>query len=444
MPPPDRGPTGEHSVPGADTRETDYGRDVQATESHSAFTTFPPLTGDRVKRIAVIVAVCFVLAFAVVRTVRFIGAHNLAKATERSLAEPRLVDLITAKPVQSTQELTLPGQTAAWYASTIFARVNGFVGKWMADIGDRVHKGQVLATIETPELDAQLAAARAQLRASEAQLVTRQSELGLARTTNERWRDSPKGVVSEQEREEKRADYETAAARLKAAEAQVALDRARVDQFAALSEFKSVVAPFDGVIAERRIDIGNLVTAGSTASTTPLYQITQNSPLRVFVDVPQNVVGDVTRPGQAVEVHTQGPDGVALAATVARSAGAVNAQARTVRVEVDVPNTPQALLPGMYVKVAFKLAPRGAVQVPAAALVFRADGPYVALVGDNSKVEFRKVAIARDDGGVLELGSGVAPGDRLALNISSQIKDGDLVRINSADTPGAERLAGGH
>jgi RND family efflux transporter MFP subunit len=444
MQPPDRGTPGAQSVPGADTRSTDYGSDVQATESHSASTAFAPATGERVKRIAIIVAVCFVLAFAVVRTVRFVGAHNLAKASERSLAEPRLVDLITAKPMPSTQELTLPGQTAAWYTSTIFARVNGFVGKWIADIGDRVHKGQILATIETPELDAQLAAAQAQLRASEAQLVTRQSELELARTTNERWRDSPKGVVSDQEREEKRADYQTAAARMKAAEAQVALDKAHVAQYAAMAEFKTVVAPSSNTIAERRIDIGNLVTAGSAASTTPLYQVTQNVPLRVYVEVPQNVVGDVTRPGQAVEVRSEGPDRVSLAATVARSAGAVNAQARTVRVEVDVPDAPAALLPGMYVKVAFKLTPRGLVQVPAAALVFRSDGPYVALVDDHSKVQFRKVVIARDDGNVLELGAGAAPGDRLALNISSQIKDGDLVRINSADTPGAQRLAGGH
>jgi RND family efflux transporter MFP subunit len=442
MRPPDRG--APDPAPGAETRSTDYGSDVQATESRSASTAFAPVTGERVKRIALIVAVCFVLAFAVVRTVRFIGAHNLAQATARALAEPRLVDLVTAKPVQPTQELTLPGQTAAWYSSTIFARVNGYVGKWIADIGDRVHKGQVLATIETPDLDAQLAAARAELRAADAQLVTRQSELELARTTNARWRDSPQGVVSEQEREEKRADFETAAARVQAAEAQVALDKARVGQYAAMFEYKTVVAPFDGVIAERRIDIGNLVTAGSTASTTPLYQVTQNVPLRVYVDVPQNVVGDVTRPGQAVEVLSEGPDRVSLAATVARSAGAVNAQARTVRVEVDVPNTPQALLPGMYVKVAFKLAPRGLVQVPAAAIVFRSDGPYVALVDDNSKVQFRKVVIARDDGNVLELGSGAAPGDRLALNISSQIKDGDLVRVNSADTPGSARLAGGH
>ena len=444
MQPPDRGPPVEHAVPGTDTRSTDYGSDVQATASHSAFTGFAPVTGELVKRAAVIVAVCFVLAFAVVRTVRFIAAHNLATATERAMSEPRLVDLITAKPVQAAQELTLPGQTAAWYASTVYARVNGYVGKWIADIGDRVHQGQVLATIETPELDAELAAARAQLRASDAQAITRQSELDLARTTNERWRDSPKGAVSDQEREEKRADYETAAARLKAAEAQVALDQARVAQYTALSEFKRVVAPFDGVVAERRIDIGNLVTAGSTAATTPLYQITQNDPLRVFVDVPQNVAADVTRPGQAVHVLSEGPDAVSLAATVARSAGAVNVQARTVRVEVDVPNAAQALLPGMYVKVAFNLTPRGQVQVPAAALVYRSDGTYVAQVDDNSKVHFRKVTIARDDGNVLELNSGVAPGDRLALNISSQIKDEDLVRINSADTPGAPRLAGGH
>jgi RND family efflux transporter MFP subunit len=193
----------------------------------------------------------------------------VAKAGEAAYSAPPPVDVVIAKPATAGQDLVLPGQTAAWYETTIYARVNGYVAKWLVDIGDHVKKGQVLATIETPELDAELQAARAQLKASEAQVEARKAEAEFSKTTNERWRDSPKGVVSEQERDAKKADYESSEARLYAADAQVALDQSKVDQYSALAEFKQVKAPFDGTITERKIDVGNLVTAGSTSTTTP-------------------------------------------------------------------------------------------------------------------------------------------------------------------------------
>lgn len=414
---------------------TDYGDDVADTLSHSASVAADAGTGARVRRMLTIAGVLLALAFIGVRGVRFWVDRALAKEAERAGSEPQLVVLVNATAARDAKPMTLPGQTAAWYTATIYGRVNGYVGRWVADIGDHVRKGQLLATIETPELDAELAAARAQLQASEAQVVARLSDAEFARTTNERWRDSPAGVVSEQEREAKRADYESSVARLKAARAQVALDRARVDQFSALAEFKRVVAPFDGVIAERHIDVGNLVTAGSTAGTTPLYRVTQNSPLRVFVDVPQSVATELFRPGQKAEVLTEPPGNARVAATVARTAGAINPQARTMRVEVDVPNESSLLLPGMYVKVSFNLAPKGQVQVPAAALSFRSDGPQVAKMDRDGKIHFVKVMIARDDGNVIELASGVAPGDQLALNISSQIRDGDPVRVAGGEAP---------
>jgi RND family efflux transporter MFP subunit len=226
----------------------------------------------------------------------------------------------------------------------------------MVDIGDHVKRGQVLATIETPELDAELAAARAQLKASQAQVAARQAEAAFSKTTNERWRDSPKGVVSDQEREAKKADYESAEARLYAASAQVALDKSRVDQYSALAEFKQVTAPFDGTITERKIDVGNLVTAGSSSTTTPLYRISQTDPLRIFVDVPQNAAGELMKTGVPAEIRATGAIGGTFAGKITRSAQALNAQARTMRVEVDMPNADHALLPGMYVNVAFQAA----------------------------------------------------------------------------------------
>jgi RND family efflux transporter MFP subunit len=402
-------------------------------ESQGVSMQFDPQTSQRLKKAGIIFLAVLAVAFVLVRIDRYFKERTIAREASQAATAPHPVDVIEAKRVGSVERFALPGQTAAWHQSTIYARVNGYVARWLVDIGDRVRKGQLLAVIETPELDAELAAARAQLKASDAQVLVRRAETEFSKSTYERWRDSPKGVVSEQEREEKRADYDSSVARLKSAEAQVALDQARVNQYAALSEFKQVTAPFDGVIADRSIDIGNLVTAGSTSATTSLYVITQNDPMRIFVDVPQSAAADLMQGHLPVAIQTSEGLTHTYSGNVARAAGAINPQARTLRVEVDIPNPQQQLVPGMYVKVAFALQPKGLVQVPAAALLFRASGPQVARVTPTGRVEFCAVTIARDDGSIVELGSGVSAGDKIALNLSSQIGAGDLVKINDLD-----------
>ncbi len=405
--------------------------DTSREEGGAVSTEFEPDTGRRLKKGAMIAVSVLIAGFIVVRMVRFFDERAVANASEIAYTARPLVDVVVAHAVEGAQSLALPGQTAAWYESTIYARVNGYVAKWLVDIGDHVKKGQLLATIETPELDAELAAARSALKASQAQVSAREAEAEFAKTTNARWRDAPKGVVSEQEREEKKADYNASSARLYAAQAQVAADKSRVDQYEALAQFKSVRAPFDGTITERKIDVGNLVTAGSTTSTTPLYRMTQNDPLRVFVDVPQSAAEELMKQGVPAQVRSANTAPGVFSGKIARSAESINPQARTMRVEVDLPNADNALVPGMYVTVAFDLPARGQVEVPAAALVFRPKGPQVARVGHDGKVEFVDVTIARDDGGMVELGPGVNPGDRLVLNISSQITSGETVAVNA-------------
>jgi len=397
-------------------------------------TGFDPETGRRTKTAVGIAAAILLVCFVAVTVARLFHAHGIAKAGESAYSTPPPVDVVIAQPATMGQDLVLPGETAAWYETTIYARVSGYVAKWLVDIGDRVRKGQPLAAIETPELDAELQAARAQLKASEAQVGARKAEAEFSKTTNERWRDSPKGVVSDQEREAKKADYESSEARLYAANAQVNLDKSKVDQYAALAEFKQVKAPFDGTITERKIDIGNLVTAGSASTTTPLYRMAQTDPLRIFVDVPQSAAGELMNAGVPAEIRATGAVGGIFSGKIARSAQSINAQARTMRVEVDMPNANHALVPGMYVSVAFRLPPRGLVEVPAAALMFRASGTQVAQVDANGKIQFHDVMIARDNGSLVELASGVHPGDKLVLNISSQIASGQKVAVNE---PGA-------
>jgi RND family efflux transporter MFP subunit len=425
-----------------DRLETAGGDNGAVSEDHDNSTRFEPGTGRRVKKATIIFIVVLVVAFIAVRVDRFFKDRSIAENTQHSSSAPPLVDTTRAAPVGAVQRLSLPGQTAAWHSSTIYARVNGYVGKWFVDIGDHVKKGQVMALIETPDLDAQLAGAHAGLQAAEAQVLVRRSQAEFAKSTYDRWRDSPKGVVSEQEREQKHSDFDSAEASLKSAEAEVALDQAHVNQYLALSEFKQVTAPYDGTVSQRDIDIGNLVTAGSTSSTTSLFVVTQNDPMRVFVDVPQSAAPDLMQGRIPVEVQVPGSDGRMYSGNVTRTSESINQQARTMRVEVDIPNQPQTLVPGMYVKVAFGLQPKGLVQIPAAALIFRSSGPQVARVDKTGRLTFHDVTIARDDGNAVELGSGISAGDELALNVSSQIGEGELVKVSRL--PVSEQSAPAH
>jgi RND family efflux transporter MFP subunit len=395
--------------------------------------------GRKLRTFTVFVVGVLAAGFLMVHHLRASSLESLARATTETATAPPRVDVARAENAPPFFPLRLPGETAAWDKSVIYARVDGYVAHWDADIGDRVRKGQVLATIDTPDLDAQLASAQAKLKASRAQAAVRQAETDFAKTTYERWNDSPKGVVSEQEREAKKADYASAKARLNAAQAQVGLDWAQVDRYLALTEFKKVTAPYDGTIIERRIDVGNLVTAGSTSNTTSLYSMVRDNPLRVFVDVPQSAAGDM-KAGLSVEIRAADIPGRVFEGAVTRTAKSISKETRTLRVEVDIPNSDKALVSGMYVEVGFQVPTAGLVQVPDAALIFRPEGPRVAVVGKDNKIAFHEVAIARDGGDSIEIGSGVAAGDRVALNISNQIADGETVEAHESteDPPNAQ------
>ena len=355
----------------------------------------------RMKRLAIVVTLLFLTSFVAVQTLRLVSAHALAREPATLAAAPAVFDAVVARPAAGGQGLTLPGETHAWYESTIYARVTGYVAKWNVDIGDHVHKGHVLAEIETPELDAQLEAAEAKLRATQADVQVCEAEAEFARTTYARWREAPEGVVSEQEREDKKAEFDGAVARLASARAHVALDQADVDRFAAFENFKRVTAPYDGTIIERRIDIGNLVTAGSSSGTMPLYRMTQDDPMRVWMDVPQAAAGELMKTGVPVTIVTNQVPSRRFEGKICRTTQAVNSQARTFRVEIDVSNPGRALVSGMYVQATFTLPANGLMQVPAAAMIFRAAGPQVAVVGTDGSVHLRSVTIARDDGGTV-------------------------------------------
>ena len=397
----------------------------------------PPGTGGRIARVTTVIVLALCVGFFLVHRSKNAAEARLADETGKETMQAPAVSAFTVTHSAGTQSLKLPGETAAWNETAIYARVNGYVAKWFADIGDNVTAGQTLALIDTPELDAELLAAKAKLNASIAQVAVKQARADFAATTDERWRESPKGVVSDQERESKKAGSAEAVAELNAARAQVMLQQAEVDRLTSLTQFKEVKAPFDGTIVQRQIDIGNLVTAGSTANTTSLYHLAQNSPMRIYVFAPQAAAPQLMKRGTAAVITSTDQPSLRLEGKVARTAKAINPVSRTIRIEVDVPNTDRALVAGMYVQADFELTGGTPVQIPAAALLYRSGGPQVAVVDQADTVSFRDVTIASDDGNMVSIGSGLAVGDKVVLNLSSQIAAGVKVKPNSDEPKSA-------
>jgi RND family efflux transporter MFP subunit len=395
-------------------------------------TSYGPGTANRLRIFAGVFAILLAAAFFVVQHIKGREEATLAAATAVRAEQPPPVEVIKVELAPPTQALTLPGEVRGWYTSTIYARVSGYVAKWIVDIGDRVKKDQVLATLDTPELDSQLEAAQHQLAVADAEVKVREADSEFARTTFQRWQGSPKGVVSDQEREDKKAQYAVAVAQLNAARARVSQEQANVDRLTFMAGFKKVTAPYDGVVTERRIDIGDLVTAGNTL----LYGVAQYDEVRVFTNVPQGVSGD-TGVGTVVGVTASQYPKRVFEGKIARTSESIDPRARTLRVEVDLQNKDLALLPGMYVQTEFHLKSASSVQVPASAILFRTGGPQVAIITDNGTVKFQDVTIGRDNGNFVELASGVSEGDKVALNISSQIADGDKVTVSESDKTAA-------
>ena len=397
--------------------------------AEAAAADYPRSTGRWMTLIALVVGLGLAVAFVEVSRIKAREAYSLDQETRKTVAMLPLVDVATAHSGAAFKSLVLPGDTAAWYRTTLYSRVNGYLADWKVDIGDKVKKGQLLATIDTPDLDSQLVAARAELVAAKAEAKVRQADADFARSSYDRWRDSPKGVVSEQEREEKKAANDSSVAKLNVATAQVAVDQAKVDGLMTLTQFKNVTAPFDGIITDRRVDPGDLVTAGSSANTSPLFVIQQTDRIRIFSRVPQSVAERLSV-GSTVKVMTADGSGHGYEGKIVRTTGSVDPHARTMLVEVVLPNASYALSPGMYVRAEFRVSQARGVEVPAAAILFRGKGPQVALVEDG-KITFKNVTIASDDGDNVELASGIKVGDHVALNINSQISSGDKVAINN-------------
>jgi len=356
-----------------------------------------------------------------------------------------VVSFVMPRPDGSASRLILPGDIQAWFEAPIYARVNGYLKKWYFDYGAHVKAGQVLAEIEAPDLDASFLAAKAKLGSANAQVNVREAELQFAKTTYERWRNSPKGVVSVQETTSKRGDFDSATARLNATLADVNAAQSEVDRLKALESFKSVVAPFDGVVTERNTDIGALINAGSGVgggSGPVLFKVADVHEVRTFVQVPQRMSADI-REGQKADLYLPQFSNKSFEATVATTAQAINLSARTLLVELHADNPDGVLQPGSYTEVHFKLPPDpNVLSVPTSTLIFRSHGMEVAVIDQDNRIEVKKISIGRNLGSRLEVLSGLALSDRVVISPPDSLAAGDLVRVASGGATTNEKLPG--
>ncbi len=338
-----------------------------------------------------------------------------AGTTERAV---QYVKVATPRVANTGQTLALPGTLQGNVQAPIAARASGYLKRWYKDIGSRVEKGELLAEIETPEIDQQLT----QALAAREQAA---SSLTLAKSTMERWEALRKrDAVSQQELDEKRSADAQARANVAAADA-------NVERLREMQSFKRIVAPFAGIITKRSVDVGDLIDAGGGAGRA-LFTLSQNDPLRVYVNVPQ-AYAQLVRPGQAVTITQSELAGRRFDGKVARTAGSIDSATRTMQVEVTLPNKDGALLPGAYVQVNLPLEAGQGMLVNANTLLIGADGIRVAAVDANGRVTLKSVKIGRNLGDAVEVIEGIDPKDQLVLNPSDSIADGDHVAIAPAD-----------
>jgi RND family efflux transporter MFP subunit len=406
--------------------------DVRHEQANHAIKEMVP---TNLPRIGIVAVLLLVVSFAALLAGLFVLGHRpVAERQKRALEQAANVS--NARPVvsvarprrqASSSELSLPANVEAFQQTAIYSRSSGYVRRLLVDIGDRVQADQLLAELDTPEINAQLSQAKATVQQAEASLDKAQVDLKLAESTLHRYDDvALAGGVAQQELDEKRTQLDQARAGLNVAQANVEAARAQVQQLTALQGFARITAPFAGVITARNYDTGALLTPSNLSSTKPLFQMEQIDTLRVFVDVPQSYA-DSVKAGQQGQLQVRNFSGRSFSGAVVRSAGSIDASTRTLRVEIHVPNKDNLLYAGMYGQVRLQVTrDQQVLIVPASALVYNADGLSLATVQDG-KVHFVKVTAGRDSGTEIEILDGLSGDDQVVTNPGEHIQENMLV-----------------
>jgi RND family efflux transporter MFP subunit len=371
--------------------------------------------GRRVRRYALIVGIIAV-ALAVWGIVSRLATRSELR---KSSLQDAVATVVTAKPQLSAagDELVLPGIVQAYIESPIYARTSGYLKSWRTDIGARVHKGDLLAEIETPEVDKELAQARADL-------ATAQANLAISVITNQRWQGLLKTqAVSKQDADNRAADAAAKKTTVDSAEQNVA-------RLKDLESFKRVVAPFDGVITARNTDVGYLINAGQAAGTE-LFRLADIHRLRIYAQVPEAYAA-ATAAGLKAELHFTERPGVTYAADTIRTSNALDPTARTLQVELQLDNREAQLFPGSYTEIHFKLpSSMETLRLPSNTVLFRGKNLQVAVVDRDHKIKLKDIDQGRDFGKTIEVLHGLDPDDAVVVNPPDSIEDGMQVRIAS-------------
>jgi RND family efflux transporter MFP subunit len=375
-----------------------------------------------------LIALTVAVAVVVLGVISRVRADQDVRRWTKAQAVPT-VTLVTAKADSAATNLTLPAQLQAFESAGIHSRVSGYLKDWKVDIGAPVKKGQLLAEVDTPDLDQQLAQARADL-------ATAKANQALSQSTEARWKNLlAKDAVSQQEYDEKAGDLAAKTSVVKAAEA-------NVGRLVATSAFKRIVAPFDGVVTTRSTDIGQLISAGNP-SEAPLFTVAQVDKLRVYVQVPQAYVAQI-RPGMTAKLSAPEHPGEAFTATVVADAQAISPQTGALLVQLQIDNRAHKLKTGGYVQATLNLPASARVaRIPSSALINDEHGAHVALLGADGKVVMRPVTIARDLGQSLDISAGVAPGDKVIDSPPDDLAAGDAVQVANEGQKGEGQQGGG-
>lgn len=370
-----------------------------------------------VKRVRLLAGslVALLLAGAVlVLVMRAFQAHALGEATVVHATQY----VTTTQPSQGENgtAFTLPGTLQGVIETTVYARSSGYLVRWTKDIGANVKKGELLAEVAAPEIDQQLFQAQAALAQSA-------SSEALAKSTAQRWQSlREKDAVTQQEVDERGSAAAQAQADRKAAEA-------NVSRLRSLQGFNRVVAPFDGVITRRNVDVGDLINAGNGGAGQALFSVAQVDTLRLYVYVPQ-VYANQVKVGDAVEVSLQERAGSRYQGSIARTARAIDPATRTLQVEIRIPNDDGSLIAGAYVQAQLPIkGNRAGTVVPTNVLLFRPDGPRIAVVDDGGHVRLAPVKLGTDFGTSVEIVSGLSPTDHIVINPADSLSDGDNVTV---------------
>jgi len=372
--------------------------------------------GSMIAKLMLVIALVAVAGLTVVFGVlpRIEARENLRKVT----AEQNVMAVSVTKPKASsvTTELVLPGNMQAYLDTPIFARTSGYLKRWYADIGKQVKKGELLAEIDTPEVDDQLQQARADVAAA-------QANYRLALTTAARWEELVKsGVVTKQGVDETRGEVDAKKSALDAA-------RFSVERLQKLQSFKRIHAPFDGVITARNIDVGSLIDAGAGGDSKELFHIVSTRKLRVYINVPQANARDA-QPGVEADLTLPEFPGKRFKGTLVRSAQSIDRMSRTLLAEVEVDNEKGTLLAGSYAQVHLKLSDSAkTLMLPVNVLLFRPEGVMVAVVQSDQRAMLTPVTLGRDFGTTVEILSGLSESDQVVVNPSDSLVSGTPVRV---------------